>query len=237
MITQEDISNKKAVVTGGSSGIGLATASALSNLNVKVVSADLKEPDEGPSGIYHFNVDVSDQSQVDSLFHNTIQTIGVPDILICNAGKGIHEKLSEGDPEKWGRIVEVNLMGALRVIRAFVPGMLERGSGDVVFVSSVAANKPYAWGGVYSATKAALEAVAETLRQEVLPKVRVTTIVPGVVDSAFFRNMVGGGHDPDTIGWGALSPDDVADAVVYAVTRPKGVSLNRMVIRPSAQPM
>ncbi|MBA3899702.1 MAG: SDR family oxidoreductase [Bacteroidetes bacterium] len=233
---EENITERKAVITGGSSGIGLATAELFSSLNIKVVSADLKPPGNPSPGIYHFNVDVSRPEDINMLYKNVVELVGHPDILICNAGKGIHEKLSEGDPEKWAGIIETNLMGALRVIRAFVPDMIKNGSGDVVFISSVSAEKPYEWGGVYSATKIALEAIAESLRLEVQPSIRVTTIVPGVVDTAFFKNMIGGPNSLDEIGYGALNAAEVADAIVYAISRPKGVAMNKMVIRPAAQP-
>jgi NADP-dependent 3-hydroxy acid dehydrogenase YdfG len=163
-------------------------------------------------------------------------TLGTPDILVCCAGRGIHEKLTEGDPEKWRQIVDVNLMGALRLVRAFVPGMLAQGSGDVVFVSSVAAGQAYPYGGVYAATKTALEVVAETLRLEVLPTVRVTVVAPGVTDTAFFEHTVSGFHTAADLGYGSLAAADVADAVLYALQQPPGVSINHLTIRPVRQP-
>jgi NADP-dependent 3-hydroxy acid dehydrogenase YdfG len=232
-----NIENRIALITGGSSGIGLATANVFSSLNIKVVSADIKDPDQSRPEVFYFNVDITSQQEINSLYQNVNNVIGSPDILICNAGQGIHEKLSEGDPEKWAKIIEVNLMGVLRIIRAFLPDMIMKKSGDVVFISSVASEKNYEWGGIYSATKSAIESIAETLRIEVLPDIRVTTIVPGVVDTEFFKNMIGGGYTPKDIGWGALSPEEVADAIVFAISRPKGVSLNKLIIRPSAQTM
>lgn len=145
-------------------------------------------------------------------------------------------KLTEGDPEKWRQVIDTNLLGVLRLVRAFVPGMLEQGRGDVVFLSSVSARQTYPYGGVYAATKAALEVVAATLRQEVLPTVRVTVIAPGVTDTPFFSHTISGFHTVQDIGFGALSADDVARAVLYALRQPPRVSVNELTLRPTAQP-
>jgi NADP-dependent 3-hydroxy acid dehydrogenase YdfG len=170
-------------------------------------------------------------------FYESVREAGhLPDILVCNAGQGIQEKLAEGDPEKWQFILNLNIMGALRLVRAFVPAMLSAGSGDVVFISSVAAGQAFAYGGVYAASKAALETLAETLRIETLPHIRVTTIAPGVTHTSFFHNTVSGHQSVESIGYGALAAEEVADAVVYALSRPPGVGVNHLTIRPRAQP-
>lgn len=172
---------------------------------------------------------------MDALFQAVQSQLGAPDILVSCAGVGLHERLAEGDPAKWARVLEVNVLGALRLIRAFVPGMLERG-GDVVIVSSVAATTAYPWGGPYAASKAALEMVAETLRLEVMPQVRVTTLAPGVVDTAFFAHMLGGNQSVEEIGFGALFPEQVAELIAYAVSRPSNMVLNHLTVRPRGQP-
>jgi NADP-dependent 3-hydroxy acid dehydrogenase YdfG len=233
---EENLYDRKALVTGGSSGIGLATAELFSSHKIRVVSADLNKPEKPSDGILHFTIDITKAEDINRLYKNVVEQLGHPDILICNAGRGIHEKLSEGDPEKWAEIIQVNLMGALRIIRAFIPDMIKNGSGDVVFISSVSAKRPYEWGGVYSATKIAMEAIAESLRLEVQPQVRVTTIAPGLVDTNFFKNRMSGNQHPEDFGWGALNALEIADAIVYAISRPKGVALNKIIIRPSAQP-
>jgi len=232
----EIFEGKKAVVSGGSSGIGLAITTKLAAEGIVTAIADLHVPARLPENCLSFKCDVSNGQDVNALFTQVQENIGVPDILICGAGRGIHEKLTEGDPEKWRLILETNLLGALRMVRAFVPGMLEAGQGDVVFVSSVSAHQTYPYGGIYAASKAALEVVAETLRQEVLPHIRVTIVAPGVTDTAFFENTISGFHTVDDIGYGAVSPEQVADAVLYALKQPPGVSLNYITIRPTSQP-
>src|SRR5690606_34492370 len=101
-------------------------------------------------------------------------------------------KLTEGDPEGWKEIMDTNLMGALYFIRLFVPEMLEQKRGNVIFVSSVAAGRGFPYGGIYAASKTALDVIAETLRLETLPLIKVTTICPGLTDTDFFSNTLGG---------------------------------------------
>ncbi|MCC9135518.1 SDR family oxidoreductase [Pontibacter silvestris] len=230
------LKDRKAVISGGGAGIGQAVASSLAAQGVRTAVADVQLPEIMQENIHAFKCDVSSGPSIDSLFANVQESIGSPDMLICCAGRGIHEKLTEGDPEKWRQIIDVNLMGALRMVRAFVPGMLEAGFGDVVFISSVSAGQAYPYGGIYAATKSALEIVAETLRQEVLPTVRVSVVAPGVTNTAFFENTVSGSQSVESIGYGFISPEEVAEAVLYALARPKGVSVNYMTVRPTGQP-
>lgn len=227
---------KKALVTGGSSGIGNSVVKRFSEAKIKTSFADIKAPKEKVPGAKFFNIDITKSDQIQALYEMVMQESGVPDILICNAGQGIHERLSEGDPELWVKIFELNVFGALRVIRSFLPDMIKNGFGDIVFVSSVSSKQPYDGGAIYSASKAALDVIAETLKLEVQPHLRVTTVSPGVVNTCFFENIIHGSQTPESIGWGAIAPDDIADAIFYAITRPEGIVLNNITIRPVAQP-
>lgn len=229
--------HRTALITGGSSGIGNSLVKKFSQEHIKTAFVDVNAPDAEVEHSVFYKTDISTASRVQEVYENVIQDIGVPDILVCNAGKGIHEKLKDGDPEKWIHIFQTNVFGALRVIRAFLPQMFERGKGDVVFVSSVSSSKPYSGGGIYSATKASIDIIAETLRLEVQPEIRVTTVSPGVVDTDFFKNIISGTQTSESIGWGALTPDDIANAVFYAIDQPHNVAINNIVIRPVAQPM
>jgi NADP-dependent 3-hydroxy acid dehydrogenase YdfG len=234
--TQNNLSGRKAVVSGGHSGIGLKIVRALRQAGVLSAIADISPAPDLPPDVRSFHCDITRGPDIDQLYAAVSQALGTPDILICSAGQGIHEKLTEGDPEKWRKIIEVNLLGALRLVRAFVPGMLAAGQGDIVFISSVAAGQAYPYGGIYAATKAALETVAETLRLEVLPAIRVTTIAPGVTDTPFFQHAISGSPSPQDIGYGALDPERVAQTVLFALGQPPEVSVNRLTIRPTLQP-
>lgn len=207
----------------------------LSAAQVTTAIADLHLPTDSPSNTHPFTCDVTDAAAIDRLFAHVQQHLGTPDVMVCCAGQGIHEKLTEGDPEKWQHVINTNLMGTLRMIRAFVPGMLEAGHGDVVLVSSVSAGQAYPYGGVYAATKTALQVIAETLRQEVLPAIRVSVVAPGVTDTAFFDNTISGYQTAESIGYGALTASQVANAVLYALQQPPEVSINHITLRPSAQ--
>lgn len=228
-------STRKAVITGGSSGIGKSIAKKFSGAGYETAIADITPPDETTSRFYP--VDLTHPESIEEFIDQVKETLGNPDILVCNAGRGVHEKLTEGNPDTWENIFRLNVFSAFRLIRAFVPDMLHQKSGDVVFISSVSAHHAHTYGGIYTASKAAIDQIAETLRLEVLPDVRVSVVRPGVVDTQFFKNMISGDQTPESIGWGALKADQVADSVFHAVTQPKGVMLNDIVIRPVAQPM
>ncbi len=228
------IKNKVALVTGGASGIGRAIAEKLADNNFQVVVADINPPVSRQNQL-HRHCDVSDGPQVDDLFSWMQNNTGLPQVLILNAGKGIHELLAQGDPEKWQEIFNINVMGALRCIRSFVPPMLASGVGHVVFISSVAAGKAYTYGGVYGASKAALDQIAETLRLEVLPHVQVTVVAAGITDSEFHKDHRSGTTNAELRGSGHLSAEDLADDVFYAISKRSGAAIHKIITRPSGQ--
>lgn len=229
------LEGKIAIISGGASGIGLGIAKKLSQEGMYTILADLKEPDEAVLNSTFIKTDISKAEDIDLLYQKVTALDLLPDVIICNAGRGIMEKLAEGDPQKWQSVIETNLLGNLRVVRAFVHFLQEKENGDIVVISSVSAERTYPYGGIYSASKAALNMAAETLRLELKPHIRVSTIQPGVVDTDFFRNTIGGGQSVEEIGWGALKAEDVAEAVVFILNRPQGVAVNNITIRPVAQ--
>ena len=226
--------SKLALVTGGSSGIGYAIAKKLSSVGIKVIVADLSEKKEEENIIFR-KCNVSEGSDVDSLFSWINDNYGHPDYLILNAGQGIQEKLTEGDPEKWQNVIHTNLMGPLRFIRAFTPNMLARKKGNVVFISSVSANQPHPYGGIYAASKTALEVIAETLRLETIPDLNVTVISPGIVDTEFYRNQISGNNSVEQMEMGAISAEEIAEDVWYALNKKQGTSINKIITRPTLQ--
>lgn len=223
---------KTVLVTGGASGIGEAIWERLSEEGFAVTITDIQKSHSASCLFYR--CDVRKRRQINHLYDWVIKNIGVPDILILNAGVGIKEKLAEGDPEKWQKVMDVNVMGALRVLRAFLPQMLERKSGHIIFISSVSANQPHLYGGIYSASKTALDVIAETLRLETLPHLKITTISPGATDTSFFKNQVAGVSHAD-YNLPLMLPEDIAEDVLYAINRNSHRTINKIITRHVAQ--
>ncbi|NJW52055.1 SDR family oxidoreductase [Salinimicrobium oceani] len=228
-------SSRIALITGGSSGIGFAIAKKLAHEGLTALVADVAKPTSTPEGIVFKACNVSNGDDINELYDWTIKNFGHPEFLILNAGRGIQEKLTEGDPEKWKEILDTNLLGALRTIRAFTPHMLSQKKGNVVFISSVAANQPHPYGGVYAASKTALEVIAETLRLETLPHLNVTVVSPGIVDTAFYEHQISGHTSVEEMGMGAISPEEIAEDVWYALNKKLGTSINKIITRPTLQ--
>ncbi len=221
---------KWALVTGGANGIGEAIASKLSSEGIRVVVADSDIPAETYSNVHFINCDVTIKEDVENVFYKMKDDLNIPDILVLNAGLGNHELLTEGDPEKWFRLINVNVVGALRFIRAFVPAMQQKNGTSVIFIGSVAAKKCYRYGGVYAASKAALAVIAETLRIENLGKVSVSVISPGLTKTEFVKRTETYPSDVSI-----LSPETIAHYVWQIINQPRGVEFNEIIIRPTTQ--
>ena len=162
------------------------------------------------------------------------------DVLVNNAGlsRGL-DKVYEGKIDDWDEMIDTNVKGLLYVTRAVVPGMVERGSGHVVNLGSTAGELTYPNGAVYCGTKAAEKAINDGLRQDVLgTPLRVTSIDPGMVETDFSKVRFRGDHDKAAKvyqGLTPLTPADVADAIVWAVTRPAHVNIAHVLLTPVAQ--
>ncbi|SRR5699024_9483790 len=219
------------LITGGSGGLGLAIAKKLHSSAYAVTLTDLIKPN---SSLPFFQCDIRNARQIQQLYSWTMEHLGVPNILIIAAGVGIKEKLSEGDPEKWQQVFDVNVVGALRCIRAFLPQMLTQQHAHVIFISSVAAFQPFPYGGVYSASKTALEIIAETLRLETPLHLAVTTLALGAVHTPFFKNQLAGSNVKDEEN-PMLSPDKIADEILHCIENSKYGRINKITIRPDQQ--
>lgn len=238
-------SSKTAVVTGASSGIGAATARRLYEAGCNVVLAARREDrlealaTELGDRAFAVPTDVSDPRACENLLERSVERFGAVDVLVNNAGLGLYATIPDGDPEDWRRMFDVNVLGVLYATRAAARHMLERGSGDVVFISSLAGRRvPRAEGAVYAATKHAVTAIAQGLRMDVTTKgVRVTTIEPGLVRTEFPESSY---KDVEQFyaqrSYAPVEAEDVAAAVAYAVGQPAHVSVDEVVVRPSKQP-
>ncbi|MCA1849171.1 MAG: SDR family oxidoreductase [Actinobacteria bacterium] len=239
------LAGKTAVVTGASSGIGEATAQALSREGCNVVLAARREDRlnalaaELGEGALAAPTDVTDPAACAALVARTVERFGSLEILVNNAGLGLYGSVAEGDPEDWRKMFDVNVLGVLYATRAAVRQMLRQGAGDVVFVSSLAGRRvPRADGTVYAATKHAVNAVAEGLRMDVHEKgIRVINVEPGLVRTEFPESSYPNAEEYYAEKeYSPLEAEDVAAAVVYALNQPPRVSVNEILVRPTEQP-
>ncbi len=239
------LAGKTAVVTGASSGIGEATAQALSREGCNVVLAARREDRlndlaaELGEGALAAPTDVTDPAACAALVARTVERFGSLEILVNNAGLGLYGSVAEGDPEDWRMMFDVNVLGVLYTTRAAVRQMLRQGAGDVVFVSSLAGRRvPRADGTVYAATKHAVNAVAEGLRMDVHEKgIRVINVEPGLVRTEFPESSYPSAEEYYAEKeYSPLEAEDVAAAVVYALDQPPRVSVNEILVRPTEQP-
>jgi NADP-dependent 3-hydroxy acid dehydrogenase YdfG len=245
------LDGKVAVVTGASSGIGEATAEALAAEGAAVVVAarredrlaDLVERIRGNGGRMLAAVsDVADESQAHGLIQKAVEEFGGVDILVNNAGVMLLSSVGKGLSEEWRRMFDVNVMGLLYATDAAIEAMRRQGGGHLVNISSLAGRKvTRESSGVYAGSKFAVGAISEGLRQELLQdNIRVTIIEPGAVETELpnhitdedARESLGGLLDLEI-----LQSEDIAGAIVYAVTQPARVSVNEILIRPTQQPV
>ena len=220
------------LITGASSGIGAATARQAAQAGYRIVlaarSADrlaaLAEELGGGQRALAVTCDVAEWDQQEVMARAALESFGRIDVAFANAGFGAARGFLNESPEHWRSMVLTNVLGCAFTIRATLPALREAG-GHLLLTSSVAGRRALP-GSLYSATKHAVTAMAECVRQELNGSgVRVTSIEPGMVDTPFFDNAV----------TNALEPDDVARAVMYAVGQPPHVDVNEILVRPVGQ--
>ena len=239
------LEGKVVLVTGASSGIGRATALALSKSGARVAvgarrTDRLKTLTEDASGeILPLELDVTDRQSVNDAVAATVEHFGALDVLVNNAGVMLSSPILGADTTEWTRMVETNLLGSMYMVHAALPHLLET-KGSVVQVSSTSGRAASATSSVYAATKFGINAFSEALRQEVTAQgVRVVVIEPGFVATELASHIT----DPAiqaaaksmAESMRTLQPEDIAAAVVYAVTQPEHVAVNEILIRPTDQ--
>ena len=231
-----------AVVTGASSGIGAATAVRLSREGFAVVLGarrvdrlhEVAAACSGPAVVHP--LDVTDAASVAAFAAAGSRC----DVLVNNASGALGlDPLADADEEQWRWMYEANVLGVLRVTRAFLPQLEASGDGRIVTVGSIAGIETYDGGGGYTAAKHAAHAVSDTLRLELLGKpVRVVLVAPGMVETEFSEVRFGGDAARAAKVYEGLTPltaDDIADCIAWAVTRPPHVNVDLLVVRPRDQ--
>jgi 3-hydroxy acid dehydrogenase / malonic semialdehyde reductase len=245
-----ELKGKTAFITGASAGIGEATARAFAAGGARLLLAARRKErldalklellKAGAAEVHSIALDVRHREEVESAISGLPAEWQAIDILVNNAGlsRGL-DKLYEGDPGDWDEMIDTNVKGLLYVTRAVVPGMIERGSGHVVNLGSTAGELTYPKGAVYCATKAAERSINDGLRQDVLgTPIRVTSVDPGMVQTNFSEVRFRGDLDRAAKvyeGVTPLTPEDVADTIFWAVTRPAHVNIARILLTPVDQ--
>lgn len=238
-----------ALVTGASSGIGEATALRLAEAGAEVILAArradrleaLAERIAAQGGTAHaIGLDVAKQEDVQALAENLRRRHGRLDILVNNAGVMLLSPIAQADPNDWRRMIEINLLGLMGVTQAVLPLMPHIGTGHVVNIASLAGRIANPNASAYAATKFGVVAFSESLRREVFGnKIRVTVIEPGLVATELQEHVTNAAMRAGLIERLAalepLLPDDIAAAVLYAVTQPPRVNVNEIVLRPTGQ--
>ncbi len=244
-----DLNGKVAVVTGASSGIGAATARALAAAGARLVIAARREDrltaladelEAGGGEVRTVAADLGTPAGAEAVVAAAAEAFGRIDVLVNNAGVMFLAPVEESDPNDWDAMIRVNLLGVMNASRAALPHLRAAGGGHVVNVSSVSGRFAGPTQGGYNASKWGVNGFSEALRREVhADGITVTLIEPGIVATELTDHIphpatktryegVVRGMDP-------LRSEDVADAIVYVVTRPKRVAINELLIRPLDQ--
>ena len=233
-----------AVVTGASSGIGLAVARSLSTAGAHVVlvarSADRLEAAaatlDGPTTVAR--ADVTDTAAATDVVEAVLAEHGHVDVLVANAGIYVAGDIWTTDPDDIERLISTNVTGVMRFVRAVLPAMVERGHGDVVVTSSVSGHQAIPWEPVYSASKHALQAFVHGVRHQLVGTgVRIMSVAPGVVLNDLWQVS---DEDETAAGVAAgtgMRSEDVADAVGFMLSRPPHVTVRDLVLLPTNQPI
>jgi NADP-dependent 3-hydroxy acid dehydrogenase YdfG len=238
---------RTAVVTGASSGIGAATARALAGAGYRVALLARRADriaalaDELGEGVIAVEADVTDRASLVVAAERVQAELGGAAVLVNNAGVMLLGPFAAAQRDDYRQMIEVNLLGAITATEVFLDqlkGAVSTGGADIVNISSVAGRTARAGNGVYAATKWGMNGWSESLRQELLPDVRVTLVEPGVVATELPTHMT---HDETRKGVGRLydqaevTAEDVAEVIAFTLSRPRRLVVNEILLRPAGQ--
>lgn len=235
----QDLSGKVVAITGAASGIGLACAQACLAAGARVVLID-RAPDAlqtvcttlGTEAI-PLELDVTSAASVAGMVPSILQKAGRLDVFHANAGAYIGGEVVDGDPDAWDRMLNLNVNAAFRTVQAVLPHMVAQKSGDIILTSSVAGLVPVVWEPIYTASKHAVQAFVHTVRRQVAKYgIRVGAIAPGPVHTALLSDWPKAKLDDAIASGGLIQPQDVAEAVLFMLTRPRTVTIRDLVILP-----
>ncbi len=236
-----ELSGKVAAVTGAASGIGLECAKTFLNAGATVFLVDRAEDklralcaDLGPKAI-PLVVDLLNPASVAAMLPAILAQAGQLDIFHANAGAYIGGDVVEGDPDVWDRVLNLNVNAAFRSIHAVLPHMVDRKTGDIIVTSSIAGIVPVVWEPIYTASKFAVQAFVHTVRRQVSKHgIRVGAVCPGPVVTALLDDWPKAKLEEALANGSLMQPVEVAEAVLFMLTRPRNVTIRDLVILPNS---
>lgn len=237
----QDLEGKIAAVTGAASGIGLACARYMLAAGATVFLIDRDEQalkaECAALGkkAKPLVVDLLAPASVATVMPHILDQAGQLDIFHANAGSYIGGPLSEGNPDDWDRMLNLNINATFRAVHGVLAHMIERKSGDILFTSSVAGVVPVIWEPIYTASKHAVQAFVHTVRRQVAPHgIRVGAVLPGPVITALLGDWPQAKLDEAHAANSLMEPEDVAEAVMFMLTRPRNITIRDLVILPQS---
>ena len=236
-----ELAGKVAVVTGAASGIGLECARAMLGAGARVFLADRAEEALreacaalGPEAV-PLVVDVTDPESVAGMMPAILSRAGQLDILHANAGSYVGGEVVDGDPDSWDRMLNLNVNAAFRTVHAVLSHMVQRRTGDIIVTSSIAGVVPVVHEPVYTASKHAVQAFVHTVRRQVARHgIRVGAVRPGPVVTALIKDWPKDKLEAELAAGGLMEPVEVAEAVLFMLTRPRNVTIRDLVILPQS---
>ena len=231
------LDGKVVAITGAASGIGLACARRALDAGARVflVDRDAPEGDLGPNAT-HVRVDLTDPASVATMLPAILDAAGRLDIFHANAGSYIGGEILDSEPDAWDRMLSLNVNAVFRSVRAVLPHMVERKTGDIIVTSSVAGHIAVPWEPIYTASKHAVQAFVHTVRRQMAPHgIRVGAIAPGPVVTALLKDWPKENLDKAIATGSLIQPEEIAEAVHFMLTRPRNVTIRDLVILPQSQ--
>lgn len=236
---RQDLSGRVAAVTGAASGIGLECTRALLAEGVSVALVDRAAhtletlcSELGPNA-FPLAIDLTDSTSVATMMPRILDRFGKLDIFHANAGAYIGGDVVDGDPDAWDGMLNLNINAAFRSVQAVLPHMVERKTGDIIMTSSIAGLVPVVWEPIYTASKHAVQAFVHTVRRQVAKHgIRVGAVAPGPVITALISDWPQAKLDEAIAAGGLMEATEVAEAVMFMLSRPRNITIRDLVILP-----
>ncbi|MCG2630832.1 SDR family oxidoreductase [Bradyrhizobium sp. WYCCWR 13023] len=237
----QELAGKVAAITGAASGIGLECARAMIAAGARVVLVDRAEEalnsvcSELGDNAIPLRIDLTDAADMAGMMPQVLERAGRLDIFHANAGTYVGGEVLGGDPDAWDRMLNLNVNAMFRSIHAVLPHMVERKSGDIIVTSSIAGLVPVVWEPIYTASKHAVQAFVHTVRRQVAKYgLRVGAVAPGPVVTALISDWPKEKLEQEMAAGGLIQPTEVAQAVLFMLTRPRNVTIRDLVILPQS---